>query len=82
MSDFPLTSYINKRNNAPREPDPLAAARCTVDGCKMRITTPEAQWAYAVAIPRSAEAQSVDFVKSTCISHDRIGGPRLWDSKQ
>jgi hypothetical protein len=28
----------------------------------------KAQWAYAVAIPRSAETQSVDFVKSTALA--------------
>jgi Methyltransferase FkbM domain len=47
-------------------------AKCILDGCEMRITTPEAQWAYAVAIPRSAETQS-DFVKSTVIARIESG---------
>jgi len=44
-------------------------ARCEADGSEMRITTPEAQWAYAVLVPRSTDTQSVKpFVKSTVLA--------------
>src|SRR5262249_21027499 len=49
-------------------------ARCEADGCEMRITTPEAQWAYAVLVPRSADTQSVKpFVKSTVLARIESG---------
>ena len=49
-------------------------AKCTLDGCEIHITTPEVQWAYAVAIPRSADKEpAVDFVKSTVVARIESG---------
>jgi hypothetical protein len=44
-------------------------SKCKADGYEMSITTPEAQWAYAVMIPRSADTQSVKpFVRCTVLA--------------
>jgi hypothetical protein len=43
-----------------------SGATCKVDECEMHITTPEAQWAYAVKVPRSVDTCSQDLpVKAT-----------------